>query len=177
MNRAIGFSQPIIPYPCHFPQYSIDPKEKAQKIRQKWDPVSKRLVDCREIPTVVSRTLYLLDLQGQALNTNPSISNIILDSPLQIVQFQFTNFSPDDISYLSNLEISISFYSSGFDFTNSQVDMTNIEAGTYSVSGSISNLNISPQFMSPLGMTIDTVITITLPVPISKFDYISIVGQ
>jgi hypothetical protein len=46
MNRAIGFSQPIIPNPCHFPQYALDPKEKAQAIRQKWDPVSRRLIDC-----------------------------------------------------------------------------------------------------------------------------------
>jgi len=46
MNRSIGFSQPIVPNPCHFPRYSEEPKEKAQRIRQKWDPVSKRLVNC-----------------------------------------------------------------------------------------------------------------------------------
>ena len=44
MNRAVGFSQPRIPYPAHFPKYSVDPKEKAQTIRQKWDPVARRLV-------------------------------------------------------------------------------------------------------------------------------------
>jgi len=44
MNRAIGFSQPIVPNPCHFPRYSPEPKIKAQGIREKWDPVSKRLI-------------------------------------------------------------------------------------------------------------------------------------
>jgi hypothetical protein len=45
MNRNFGYSQFIIPNPCHFPKYSDDPKIKAQGIRQKWDPVSKRLVN------------------------------------------------------------------------------------------------------------------------------------
>lgn len=31
---------------CRFPVYSADPKIKAQGIRQRWDPVARRLVDC-----------------------------------------------------------------------------------------------------------------------------------
>jgi hypothetical protein len=62
MNRAIGFSQPIIPYPCHFPRYSADPKEKAQGIRQKWDPVSRRLVDC---PIIIPSIPYTITYSRQ----------------------------------------------------------------------------------------------------------------
>lgn len=39
-----GYSQPIIPNPCHFPRYSQDPKIKSQGIRERWDPVSRRLI-------------------------------------------------------------------------------------------------------------------------------------
>ena len=46
MSKNFGYSQFIIPNPCHFPKYSEDPKIKAQGIRQKWDPIAKRLVDC-----------------------------------------------------------------------------------------------------------------------------------
>ena len=45
MSNHLGYSQFIIPNPCHFPKYSDDPKIKAQGIFQKWDPIAKRLVD------------------------------------------------------------------------------------------------------------------------------------
>ena len=44
MNKSVGYGQFIIPYPCHFPRYSQDPKIKSQSIREVWDPVSRRLI-------------------------------------------------------------------------------------------------------------------------------------
>lgn len=68
MNRSIGFGQPIVPNPCHFPRYSEEPKEKAQRFREKWDPVSKRLVNCY-FPLIAyvpppSRAFYITTVAG-----------------------------------------------------------------------------------------------------------------
>ena len=60
MNRAIGYSQFIIPYPAHFPKYSADPKEKARGIRERWDPVSRRLVIISQQAINVIEDIYTI---------------------------------------------------------------------------------------------------------------------
>ena len=44
MNRNFGYSQFIIPNPCHFPKYSDDPKEKRNTIFEIYDPISRRTI-------------------------------------------------------------------------------------------------------------------------------------
>ena len=73
MNRSIGFSQPIIPNPCHFPRYSQEPKIKSQGFREKWDPVSRRLVrmDSCYIPPPPPHIpeLYITTIAGNGVST------------------------------------------------------------------------------------------------------------
>jgi hypothetical protein len=66
MNRAIGFSQPIIPYPCHFPRYSEEPKEKAGRWFEKWDPIAKRIIRFYVAPhvPVIPKQLVARNVSG-----------------------------------------------------------------------------------------------------------------
>jgi hypothetical protein len=170
MNRAIGFSQPIIPNPCHFPRYRIEPKEKAQGIRQKWDPIAKRLVDCPIIPPPIPVPVpsqYIVFDGGNTTIPQSSariFDNVYFDIPRNVVQVQIIGIT--NISLVRSFEAGIPIDGSG---TTCVIDGIDIDAGNIIAGGGLFYITILPPVL-----TSSSVITLTFPEPISELDYFRI---
>jgi hypothetical protein len=155
--------------------------KQSEQIFFKWDPTSQRPLRVGCIcPPRIPRALYLLDFQyNQWIPGTYTFSNISLDVPLSVVQFQFTNFNSNDADIISGSAVRITFESAGYNFTNDiQITVTDISsyfspriisASTGSMTMDIVNISLDEFGIAPT-----SIITLNLNSPISSFDTITI---